>query len=88
MTPGVLEDLFRTRTDRNSNGTISAEWHQVLLWRDIQRLIADGAIQQIECLPASEDPRERKYFRDLGTGEIYVHVAGWERGCPEFRKQS
>jgi hypothetical protein len=55
MTPGVLEDLFRTRTDRNSNGTISAEWDQVLLWRDIQRLIADGAIQQIEsaCLRRS-----------------------------------
>jgi len=88
MTPSVLEDLFRTRTDRNSNGTISAEWDQVLVRRDIQGLIADGAIQQLDCLADAKDSRERKCFRDPGTGEIYVHIAGWERGCPEFRKQS
>jgi hypothetical protein len=32
------------------------------------------------------DFRERKYFRDLGTGEMYIYVSGWERGSPEFRK--
>ena len=25
-------------------------------------------------------------FRELASGEIYVYVAGWERGSAEFRK--
>lgn len=86
--PGALEDLFLARTDNNTKGTISTEWNRVLLWRDLERLVKDGSVERIEC-PAEAEllPRERQCFRDLGTGEAYVYVAGWERGSPEFRKQ-
>jgi hypothetical protein len=86
---GVLEDLFRMRTERNTLGTITGEWDHVLLWRDLDRLAAEGAVEAIDS-PATADPdpdsRQRKYFRDLTTNEIYMYVGGSERGSPEFRK--
>jgi hypothetical protein len=86
--PGALEDIFRTRTDNNTKGTISTEWNRVLLWRDLERLMKDGFVESIACPSDAESfLRERQCFRDLATGEVYVYVAGWERGSPEFRKQ-
>jgi hypothetical protein len=86
--PGALEDLFLARTDNNTNGTISTEWNRVLLWRDLERLMNDGFVGSINCPSDTEGRfREKQCFRDVGTGEIYVYVAGWERGSPEFRKQ-
>lgn len=86
--PGALEGLFLARTDNNAKGTISTEWNRVLLWRDLQRLVDEGSVQSIDC-PFDDDPdfRERQCFRDIGTGEVYVYLAGWERGSSEFRKQ-
>jgi hypothetical protein len=89
MTPGVLEDVFSTRTDRNAKGTITTEWNRVLLWRDLQRLISEGAVEAAECpYNADQDSRERRCFRDIGNGDVYIYIAGWERGSPEFRKQN
>lgn len=83
---GFLKDVFKTRTDNNRKGTVSEEWNHVLLLRDLEPLIADGAIERLSC-PKPEEPdfRNRQCLRDLGTGEVYVYVAGWERGSPEFR---
>ncbi|HEX6495213.1 MAG TPA: hypothetical protein VF018_07010 [Acidobacteriaceae bacterium] len=86
---GVLEDLFRVRTDRNTEGTISGEWDRILLRRDLERLIAEGFVEITHC-SSCPDPRsrERLCFRDTSTGEVYLYVEGWERGSPEFRKQT
>jgi hypothetical protein len=86
---GVLQDLYETRTAGDRDGTIGDEWNRVLLWRDLERLIAKGRVVPSE-VPAGEEAgfREKRYFRDVATGEIYVHVSGWERGSPEFRKLS
>ena len=87
--PGALEDIFRTRTDNNTKGTIGTEWNRVLLGKDLERLMKDGFVEQIGC-PTDAEPvlREMQCFRDLFTGEVYVYLAGWERGSPEFRKQT
>jgi hypothetical protein len=85
---GVLENIFSTRTDNDRRGTISQEWNRILLWRDLERFIAEGLVERVECKTVSEaDFRERQCFRETETGEIYVFIEGWERGCPEFRKQ-
>jgi hypothetical protein len=84
---GVLEDLFVTRTDHARDGNIGDEWNHTLLWRDLYRLIAESAVETIDWpLPVDGDSRERKFFRDLGTNEIYVYVGHGERNGPQFRK--
>jgi hypothetical protein len=84
-----LEDVWETRTNNTRTGTVVTEWDKVLLWRDLRRLIAVGLVEPTDG-PADNDPdpRERKYFRDVGTGEVYVYISGWERGSPEFRRQA
>lgn len=86
---GVLEELYQQRTDNDRNGTGSSEWNRVLLWRDLQRLATEGLVAPAEAPEHAEsDFRDRTYFGDLGTDEIHVFVAGWERESPEFRKQA
>lgn len=82
-----LKDLFNTRTDNDRKGTVSSDWNRVLLWRDLNRLVAEGLVEPVQP-PADIEPddRARHYFRDLGTGDLYVYVAGWERGWPQFRR--
>jgi hypothetical protein len=84
---GVLEDLFVTRTDNARDGNILDEWNHTLLWRDLDRLIAEGMVEAVDWpLPVVGDSSERKFFRDLGTGEIYAYVGHGERNAPQFRK--
>jgi hypothetical protein len=84
---GALADLFSTRTERNTKGTIRSEWDHELLHRDLARLIAEGVVENVPCPPHDgSDFRPSRCFRDVLTGETYVYVEGWERGSPEFRK--
>ena len=84
---GILEDLFNTRTDHAREGTLHTEWDRILFWRDLRRFIIEGLVEPISCpSTAPKDFRETLCFRDLGTGEVYVYVEGWERGAPGFRK--
>jgi hypothetical protein len=87
--PSALEDLFQSRTDNNTKGTISSEWNRILLWRELERLIAEGAVEMIDCSADSDSiARERRCFREIGTGDVYLYVEGWERGSPEFRRET
>ena len=45
-----LEDLYQTRTNRDRNGTIPDRWNDVLLHRDLERLINDGLVERITNL--------------------------------------
>jgi hypothetical protein len=68
----------------NHDGTVL---HDALLHSDLKRLVAEGAVERVRCpFYALEDWRERTCFHDLITGDVYVYIAGWERGSPEFRK--
>ncbi len=82
-----LEDLFQTRTNRDRSGTISDEWNHVLLLRDLDRLISEGLIEQVRNMrEICPDPREKTWYRETATGVLFVYIAGWERGSPEFRR--
>jgi hypothetical protein len=84
---GALQDLYETRTARDRDGTVGDEWNRVLLRRDLDRLIAECQVEPVDWLfPPESDSRERKFFHDLGTGEIYVYVAAAERSGPQFRR--
>jgi hypothetical protein len=81
--------LSLARTDRYTNGTISGEWDRILLQRELERLIAEGIVEVIDCSPRPDTTfQETRCFRDTGTGDAYLYVDGWERGSPEFRKQT
>jgi len=82
-----LADLADTRTDHDRTGTIRTEWDNILFWRDIERFIGSGVVVRIGSRgPDRAYPREQQFFREVSTGDIYIYTAGWERGCPEFRK--
>ena len=80
---GVLEELFDVRT--NGNGYILSEWDDVLLKRDLQRLMAERRVQELPS-PVRPGWPERKRFQDIGTGETYEYSDSWERGGPRFNK--
>jgi hypothetical protein len=82
-----LDDLYQTRTNRDRNGTIPDEWSRVLLFRDLDRLIIQGAIERMgNVREISPDPREKTWYREASTGDVYVYVEGGERSSPEFRR--
>ena len=84
---GPLADILDTRTEQDKQGTIRSEWDHILFWRDMDRFIEEGLVERAGSIePTVQDFRERQCFRELGTGDIYVYIAGWERGSPEFRK--
>jgi hypothetical protein len=84
--PGVLEDLVGTRTRHDRNGTLASEWDEVLLWRDLHRLAEEGLIEPIDGLSRPDfDSLERRHFRDVGTGDVFVYFPGGERRSPQFR---
>jgi hypothetical protein len=86
--PSASEYLFETRTD-NARGALRDEWNHTLLWRDLDRLIALGLVEPVEWpIPAEADSRERRFFRELETHEIYVYLGRAERVAPEFRRLS
>jgi hypothetical protein len=63
------------------------EWNQVLLFRDLDRLINQGFIKRVENIrEISPAPREMIWYKELSTGNLYVYVAGGERSAPEFRR--
>jgi hypothetical protein len=85
---GVLEELFNMRT--NGNGYVLSEWDDILIKRDLERLVAEGRVREmpfpISKQPLWTDSPERKRFRDIEAGEAYEYVNGWERGRPRFNK--
>jgi hypothetical protein len=84
-----LEDLYQTRTKRDRNGTIPDEWNRVLLFRDLDSLVCAGEIERVRNVrEISPDSREMIWYKEISTGNLYVYVAGWERGSPEFRKHA
>ena len=84
---GPLEDVFRNRTSRNTKGTIDSEWEHTLLFRDLDRLVEQGVVEEVDCpFYVESDNRDRRCFRDLLTQEMYVYVGSWERGSPQFHK--
>jgi hypothetical protein len=86
---GVLEDLVAVHTDNDRNGTLAIPWDDVLLWRDLRRLAEEGLIEPIDGFsrPAF-DSRERRHFRDVGTGDVYIHVPGGEKSSLQFTRDS
>ena len=84
-----LEDLCRTRTNRDRNGTIPDQSNHVLLLRDLERLISQGLVERVTTIrEISSDSREKIWYQELATGDLYVYVVPWERGAPEFRRYS
>ena len=87
---GILEDLFNVRT--NGNGFILSEWDDVLLQRDLERLVAEGQVKEVPRILTEEsgqfDPCERKWFRDCNTGDTYEYAGPWDRGGPRFNRLS
>jgi hypothetical protein len=84
-----LEDLFRTRTNRDRLGTIPNESDDVLLMRDLDSLSGQGLIKRMpNILEISADSREKTFFQEIASGELYVYVERWDRGAPEFRRHS
>jgi hypothetical protein len=77
---GVLEDVVNVRT--NGNGTLRSEWDDILLWRDLERLIAAGMVREI----TRADGIEGKWFLDCTTSEIYQYLPAWERGSARFER--
>jgi hypothetical protein len=87
MTP--LEDLFWTRTNRDRVGTIRDGSNHVLLLRDLDRLIGQGLIKRTsDVREISANSREKIFYQELASGDLYLYVAPWERGGPEFRRYS
>jgi hypothetical protein len=87
---GILEDLFNVRT--NGNGFINSEWDDVLLKRDLERLITAGHVKEVPHVIKKESSSlfdsKRKWYRDCETGDTYEYTPGWERGGPHFTKVS
>lgn len=82
-----LEDLYQIRTNRDRNGTLPDQWNDELLHRDLERLISGGFIERIANLREfSPFEREKTWYREIATGDVYVYVAAWERGASEFRR--
>jgi len=72
-----------------TSGTIPNQWNQVLLLRDLDRLISDGRIERLRNVrEVYPDPRDKTWYRKTATGNLYVYVTGWERGSPEFRRDT
>jgi hypothetical protein len=84
-----LEDLYQTRTNRDGKGTIPDEWNHMLLQRDLERLISQGLVQPVTSVrEIPPDFREKVWYQEVTTGDLYVYVPGWERGSPEFRRHT
>jgi hypothetical protein len=80
-----LEDLYRTRTRRERNGTLLDQWNHVLLHRDLERFISEGLVERVTNIrEISPDRREKTWYQELATGNLYVYVAPEARSGPEF----
>ena len=61
----------------------------MLLHRDLERLISEGLVERVaDVREISTDSREKTWYQEIPTGNLYVYVAPWERGAPEFRRCS
>lgn len=84
-----LEDLYRTRTRQDRNGTLIDQWNHVLLHRDLERLISEGLVERVTNIrEISPDAREKTWYKELATENLFVYVAPEERSGPEFRRYS
>ncbi len=70
-------------------GSIRDEWNLLLLQRDLERLISEGLIERVTNMrEIPPNSREKTWYQESGTGNLYVYVAACERGAPEFRRHS
>jgi hypothetical protein len=88
---GILHELFNVRTE--GNGQIRSGWDDVLLKRDLERLITEERVRVVKAalhvgkdLPGLPAECARRWFLDCETGDIYQYTEGWERGGPRFEK--
>jgi hypothetical protein len=82
-----LDDLCRTRTNRDRAGTIPDQITHSLLLRDLERLISQGLVERVtDIREISVDSREKIWYQEVATGDLYVYVSPWERGAAEFRR--
>ncbi len=82
-----LDDLYLTRTRGDRNGTLLNQWNHVLLHRDLERLISEGLVEHVTNIrEISPDSREKTWYMELATGNLFVYVAPEERSGPEFRR--
>lgn len=77
---GVLDDIVTVRT--NGNGSLRSQWDEVLLKRDLERLVTDGKVREI----TRADGIEGKWFLDCGTNQIYQYTPAGERASPRFER--
>jgi hypothetical protein len=77
---GVLEYIVTIRT--NGNGSLRSQWDDVLLKRDLERLVANGKVREITRAAGIEG----KWFLDCETNQIYQYTPAWERGSPRFER--
>jgi hypothetical protein len=86
---GVLEDLVRTRTNRDRDGTLASPWDEVLLWRDLHRLVEEGLVDPVDGLSRPDfDSLKKRHFRDVGTGSLYIYIPAGEKRSPQFRRDT
>lgn len=58
-----------------------------LLHRDLERLISEGlVVHATNIREISPDQREKTWYKELATGNLFVYVAPEERSGPEFRR--
>ncbi|HKO19386.1 MAG TPA: hypothetical protein VJU82_10925 [Acidobacteriaceae bacterium] len=82
-----LEDLYQTRTNRDRKGTIPDRWNDALLQRDLERLISEGLVERLTNIrEIPPDLREKNWYQEVATGNLYVYIDAWDRGGPEFRR--
>ena len=82
-----LEDPCFARTNRDRAGTIPDQITHSLLLRDLERLVGQGLVKRVTGIrEISVDSREKIWYQDVASGDLYVYVSPWERGAAEFRR--
>lgn len=82
-----LDDLYHTRTNRDRKGTMPDEWNHVLLLRNLEHLISEGLLKRVTHVrEIPTDFREKSWYEEIATRQLYVYVAPGERSAAEFRR--
>lgn len=92
MGGGILEDVFKVRT--NGNGFVRSWWDDILLLRDLEQLISEGRVKLVRDVartskyPLADLPSQaqQKWVQDTETGDVYEYVGPSERRGAMFRK--
>jgi hypothetical protein len=80
----VLQELFDVRT--NGTGYVNSQWDDTLLLRDLKQLEHEQLIEEITKPFVHMTGLRHRWFREVGSGDVFEYVEGWERGSPKFRK--